>query len=127
MSNLNLRNDRNNINHILEVSIKLVVLQNLQTAYIFECESGNPQELCTFRSACVLDEIKLILDNLRDHISWLVAVENGQIKATADIKEAVDALIKDLDKIYLFTLEEVAKKEERLRLLDLEKSMFINE
>lgn len=126
MSQLQL-NQNDDYDKILHISIKLVVLQNLRMCYLNELDQDLPQETKNFRSCCILDEIKLILDNLVLYIQWLASVEAGDTIVDKPIRDAVDKLIPDLDEYYQFTIDEFRKKEERLRLINLERSIFANE
>ena len=126
MSQLQLKQN-DDYDKILHISIKLVVLQNLRICYFNELDQDLPQETKNFRSCCILDEIKLILDNLVPYIQWLANIDSGDVIVNKPIRDGVDKLIPDLDEYYQFTLEEVRKKEERLRLINLERSIFANE
>ena len=126
MANLGLRmND--DLNKLLYLSCKLVVLQNLKACYDYELSTDLPQETRNFRSSCVLDEIKLILDNLVDHVEWIGNVALGNLPCPRGQEEGINRIVADLDKLYTFTLEEAAKKEARLKLMELERSMFKDE
>lgn len=123
MSNLNLR-DNENLQKLLHLSCKLVVLQNLKACYDYELETELPQETRNFRSACILDEIKLILDRNIDYVEWIANVQMGTIDFPDEHLEGVNKIVKDLDFLYNFVLEEAAKKEARIRLMELENKMF---
>lgn len=115
------------LDNILHISIKLVVLQNLIDCYVRESNAPLSQEIINFRSACILDELKLILDNLMSYTEWLAKVDMGLVKVDRETKKGTTKLINDLNKIYEFVLEEAAKKEARLNLIKGERELFRNE
>ena len=121
MSSIEINDD---LDKVLHLSIKLVVLQNLVDCYERENTSDNPQEVCNFRSCCILDELKAILDRLQPYIIWLASVDEGTIKCKDAHKDSVAYMALSFTKIYDFVLEESNKKEARLKLIELEQSMF---
>lgn len=113
------------LDNFIHASSRLVMLQNLKNCYKYELELDNPQETKNFRSAAMLDLIRVVLDNLQIYMEYLVYVSEPPFLIEQHQAENARRLVEELATYYEWAIEEVKLKQLRQRLVSRESEINI--
>lgn len=108
------------IHNIVFISTELVILQTLRIGYEYEMQSSNKQEIKNFRTSAILSAARDILDNLSPYMEYLAECEKGSIEIPANQMPNLVKLMTDAQEFYVWAIEEVKLKNQRLNLMNLE-------
>ena len=110
------------LNKFIITSSKLVVLQALKNSYIYEINSNKPQTTKNFRSTCILEEARVILEYLEEFVEYFTKIElenknqSGTNKLRVQQIKAIQKLLLELNVFYSWAIEEVKLKHARQQL-----------
>lgn len=105
------------LDNFIAASSKLVMLQNLRSCYEAEMEAELPQETKNFRSACVLDLVRDVLEQTEIYMEYLVQVGTPPYEYTEDQCNNATRLAEDLTTYYEWATEQVLLKKARQDLV----------
>ena len=110
---------QNILDNFIITSSKIVVLQALKAAYLTEASAiNNPQQTKNFRTAAILEEVRLILEALEEYMEFFAYVEETQYTTLPlDQLKCIQKLMTDMSIYYDWATAEIKLKQFRQDLM----------